>query len=39
MTLERLVVQYLDDGEAEAVRARLAVAELPGSGTAPGGAN
>ena len=30
MTLERLVCRYLDDGEAEAVRARLAAAELPG---------
>ena len=33
MKLERLVVQHLDHGEAEAVRARLAVAELPPSGT------
>ena len=33
MTLERLVVQYLDTGAAEAVRAKLAMAELPGSGT------
>lgn len=29
MTLERLVNRYLDDGEAEAIRARLAVTELP----------
>ena len=29
MTLERLVCRYLDDGEAEAVRARLAAADLP----------
>ena len=33
MTLERLVTRYLDDGEAEAVRARLAAAELPEPGT------
>lgn len=33
MTLERLVCRYLDDGEAEAIRARLAVAELPPPGT------
>lgn len=32
MTLERLVGRYLDDGEAEAVRARLAFAELPEPG-------
>lgn len=32
MTLERLVCRYLDDGDAEAVRARLAVAELPAPG-------
>jgi hypothetical protein len=34
MTLERLVNRYLDDGEAEAVRARLLGAELPEPGTA-----
>lgn len=34
MTLERLVCRYLDDGEAEAVRARLADADLPPPGTA-----
>ncbi|HVL19531.1 MAG TPA: glycosyltransferase, partial [Amaricoccus sp.] len=33
MTLERLVCRYLDDGEAEALRARLAMAELPAPGT------
>ena len=33
MTLERLVARHLDAGEAEAVRARLAMAELPGTGT------
>ncbi len=33
MTLERLVNRYLDDGEGEAVRARLAAAELPETGT------
>lgn len=32
MSLERLVCRYLDDGEAEAIRARLAVAELPAPG-------
>ena len=32
MTLERLVVRYLD-GEADALRARLAAAELPEPGT------
>lgn len=32
MTLERLVCRYLDDGEAEAARARLARAELPEPG-------
>ncbi len=34
MKLERLIVQYLDDGEAEALHARLAAAELPEPGTA-----
>ncbi|MFO1210136.1 MAG: glycosyltransferase [Amaricoccus sp.] len=34
MKLERLMVQYLDDGEAGALRARLAAAELPETGTA-----
>jgi hypothetical protein len=34
MTLERLVIRHLDDGESEAVRARLAAAELPAPGTA-----
>ncbi len=34
MTLERLVARHLDDGEGEAVRARLALAELPAPGTA-----
>jgi UDP:flavonoid glycosyltransferase YjiC (YdhE family) len=34
MKLERLIVRYLDDGEAEAVCARLAAAELPEPGTA-----
>lgn len=34
MTLERLVARHLDDGEGEAVRARLATAELPAPGTA-----
>lgn len=34
MTLERLVSRHLDDGEAEAVRARLAAAELPSPGAA-----
>ena len=33
MTLERLVNRHLDDGEAEALRARLAAAELPEPGT------
>ncbi len=33
MTLERVVCRHLDDGEAEAVRARLAMAELPAPGT------
>lgn len=33
MTLERQVIRYLDGGEAEAVRARLAAAELPEPGT------
>jgi hypothetical protein len=33
MTLERLVIRHLD-GESEAVRARLATAELPAPGTA-----
>ena len=33
MTLERLVLRHLDAGEAEAVRARLAMAELPRTGT------
>lgn len=32
MTLERLVGRYLDDGEAEAIRARLAFAQLPEPG-------
>jgi hypothetical protein len=32
MTLERLVCRYLDDGEAEAIRARLAAAPLPEPG-------
>ena len=34
MKLERLIVQYLDDGEAAALRARLATAALPEPGTA-----
>ncbi len=34
MTLERLVNRHLDEGEAEAVRGRLAAAELPEPGTA-----
>ncbi|MFO1142948.1 MAG: hypothetical protein U1E59_11225 [Amaricoccus sp.] len=34
MKLERLIVQYLDDGEAAALRGRLASAELPETGTA-----
>ena len=34
MTLERLVCRYLDDGETEAIRARLAAADLPPPGTA-----
>lgn len=33
MTLERLVVRYLDSGEADAMRARLAAADLPPPGT------
>jgi hypothetical protein len=33
MTLERLVNRHLDDGEAEALGARLAAAELPEPGT------
>ena len=33
MTLERLVNRHLDDGEAEALAARLAAAELPEPGT------
>ena len=32
LTLERLVGRYLDDGEAEAIRARLALVELPEPG-------
>ena len=33
MKLERLIVRYLDDGEAEAVRARLEAVDLPEPGT------
>jgi Glycosyltransferase family 28 C-terminal domain len=33
MKLEGLIARYFDDGEAEAVRARLAAAELPEPGT------
>ena len=38
MKLERLIARYLDDGEAEAMRARLAAAELPDTGHGSGGA-
>ena len=34
MKLERLIVQFLDNGEAEALRARLATAALPKPGSA-----
>lgn len=34
MALERLVCRFLDDGDAEAIRARLAAADLPPAGTA-----
>jgi hypothetical protein len=33
MKLERLIVRYFDEGEAEAVRARLTAADLPEPGT------
>jgi hypothetical protein len=33
LKLERLIARYLDEGEAEALRARLAAAELPEPGT------
>lgn len=33
ITLERLVCRYLDDGEAEAIHARLAAVDLPPPGT------
>ena len=34
MKLERLIARYLDDGEAEAIRAKLAATDLPDLGTA-----
>ena len=33
LKLDQLIARYLDDGEAEALRTRLAAAHLPNSGT------
>ena len=38
MKLERLIARYLDDGEAEAMRAKLAATDLPELGHCSGGA-